>query len=263
MSCQVSAKYTSCKKLASLLLVTGIYSQCGQPAADPLKGLRNSNLVYTTYEGQVGQRKKLQLADSSTVILNAGSKLLVPEHFPQGGRELVLDGEAFFEAAPSAKQPLVVKTDILTITALGTAFKLRCFAAQPGATAYLLNGKVKVAKTYHSATDNLPEMLERGNMVLANKEIDLMEKETYDPASLEAWLREDLRFQNTPFMTVVRQLEDWYAVTITVNGNASDATPVTASFQGHSLQQVLDILGKAAGYSYKIKGNDVELNFKH
>ena len=259
----MSEKYTSYKKLAGLLLLAGIYSQCGQPAADPLKSLQNSNLVYTTYEGQEGQRKKLQLADSSTVILNAGSKLLVPEHFPQGGRELVLDGEAFFEVAPSARQPLVVKTEILTITALGTAFKIRCFAAQPGATAYLLNGKVKVAKTYHSATDNQSEILERGNMVLANKEIDLMEKETYDPASLEAWLQEDLRFQNTPFMTVVRQLEDWYAITITVNGNAADVPSVTASFQGRSLQQVLDALRETAGYSYKIKRNEVELNFKH
>lgn len=256
----MSVKYTFCK-LTGLLLAAALHSGCKQPRADAVKSLLNSGLVYTTYAGQVGQRKQLQLADSSTVILNAGSRLLVPQNFPVGGRELVLDGEAFFNAAPSASQPLIVKTEILTITALGTAFKIRCFAAQPGATAYLLNGKVRVAKTYHSTSDNQPEILERGNMVLANKEIDLMEKETYDPATLEAWLQEDLRFENTPFMTVVRELEDWYAVTITINGNASAVPPLTASFHKHTLQQVLEILREPAGYSYKIKGNEVQLNF--
>lgn len=253
-------KYTF-YKLAGLLIAAAIHAGCKQPGDEAVKSLLNKSLVYTTYKGQVGQRKQLQLADSSTVILNAGSRLLVPENFPNGGRELVLDGEAFFDAAPSASHPLVVKTEILTITALGTAFKIRCFAAQPGATAYLLNGKVKVAKTYHSTSDNQPEILERGNMVLANKEIDLMEKETYDPATLEAWLKEDLRFENTPFMTVVRELEDWYAVTISIHGNASAVPPVTASFNKHSLQQVLEILSKPAGYRYKIRGNEVELNF--
>lgn len=257
----MSVKYTF-HKFTGLLLSAALYSGCQQPGADAVKALLNDNLTYTTYEGQVGQRKQLQLTDSSTVILNAGSRLLVPQNFPQGGRELVLDGEAFFDAAPSAAQPLVVKTEILTITALGTGFKVRCFAAQPGATAYLLNGKVRVAKSYHSSSDNQPEILERGNMVLANKEIDLMEKETYDPAELEAWLQEALRFENTPFTTVVRKLEDWFAVTITIKGSASDVPPLNASFNKQTLQQVLESLREPVGYnSYKIKGNEVQLNF--
>lgn len=254
-------KYTY-YKLSSLLLMAVLHMECGPHRSNPVEELKNSQFTYITYEGQVGQRKQLRLPDSSTVILNAGSRLLVPDKFPAQTRELILDGEAFFEAAPAAQQPLVVKTEILTLTALGTAFKIRCFAAQPGATAYLLNGKVKVAKSYHSATDNQPEILERGNMVLANKEIDLMEKETYDPAELEAWLQEDLRFQNQPFMTVVRQLEDWYAVTINVKGNIAGAPPVTAGFHGHNLEQVLHALQELAGFSYRIRGNEVDLQFR-
>jgi transmembrane sensor len=97
----VSGKYTF-YKITGLLLAAAMHIGCKEPRADAVKALLNNNLVYTTYEGQVGQRKQLQLADSSTVILNAGSRLLVPENFPRGGRELVLDGEAFFNAAPAA-----------------------------------------------------------------------------------------------------------------------------------------------------------------
>jgi ferric-dicitrate binding protein FerR (iron transport regulator) len=247
-----------------LLVMAGIHIQCGERRADPVSSLQNSRQSYTTYEGQVGQRKKFRLADSSIVILNAGSRLLVPANFPQGGRELILDGEGFFDASHHpAGQPFIVKTDKLTITALGTAFKIRSFAAQPGATAYLLNGKVKVAKTYHSTTDNQPEILERGQMVLANKEIDLMEKETYDPAELEAWLQGELRFRDVPFMTVMRQLEDWYAVTITINGDVSAAQHITANFHNSTLQQVLDALHQQVKYRYKIKEGEVELTINN
>jgi ferric-dicitrate binding protein FerR (iron transport regulator) len=250
--------------ITGLLLLAAIHLQC-QPTQkeDPVKSLLKPQTAYTTYQGQVGGRKKLMLADSSMVILNAGSRLLVPATFPQKSREIVLDGEAFFEAAPNAHgQPFIVKTDKLTITALGTTFRIRSFTSQPGATAYLLKGKVRVAKTYHSDTDNQPEILERGQMVLANKDIDLMEKETYQPAELESWLRGDLRFKNVPFMTMVRQLEDWYAVTITVEGNVSSVENITASFQNNTLQQTLDILQKVAHFSYEIKGNEVTINVR-
>ncbi len=246
-----------------LLLIAGGLVQCKEPARTAnnlVLSLQDSRFTYTAFEGQVGQRKRVVLADSSIAILNAGSRLLVPAGYPQQTRELILDGEAFFDAAFNGNaQPFTVKTDKLTLTALGTTFKVRSFAAQPGATAYLLNGKVRVAKTYHSDTDNQPEILERGQMVLANKEIDLMEKETYEPAELEAWLQEDLRFKDQPFMTVMRQLEDWYAVTITVNSDVSAIKNITAAFKGNTLQQVLDTLLQPTGLQYKIKDGEVEI----
>jgi len=244
-----------------LLLIAGGFSQCtspAKPASDGLLSLQDKRFTYTVYQGEPGQRKKIVLADSSLAILNAGSRLLVPNGYPTQTRQLILDGEGYFEAAFTANaQPFTVVTDKLTLTALGTAFKVRSFVDQPGATAYLLNGKVKVAKSYHSDTDNQPEILERGQMVLANKEIDLMEKETYEPAELEAWLQGSLQFRDVPFMTVMRQLEDWYAVTITVNGDVSAVKNITASFKDQTLQQVLDSLLPAAGMKYELKDGEV------
>ncbi|KAA2243759.1 DUF4974 domain-containing protein [Chitinophaga agrisoli] len=249
--------------LICLLLIAVGLIQCKEPARPAnnlVAGLQDSRFTYTIFEGQLGQRKRVVLADSSIVMLNGGSRLLVPAGYPQQTRELILDGEGYFDAAFNGNaQPFIVKTDKLTVTALGTAFRVRSFAAQPGATAYLLNGKVRVAKTYHSDTDNQPEILERGQMVLANKEIDLMEKETYEPAELETWLQGDLQFRDQPFMTAMRQLEDWYAVTITVNTDVSAIQNISASFKDKTLQQVLDALVKPKGLDYKIKDGEVEI----
>jgi transmembrane sensor len=57
-----------------------------------------------------------------------------------------------------------------------------------------LSGKLNVKKSYHSDTDNEPEIVETGQMVMINRDIDLMEKEKLDSAELKV-LQE--RFQGT------------------------------------------------------------------
>jgi hypothetical protein len=44
---------------------------------------------------------------------------------------------------------------------------------------------LKVKKSYHSDTDNEPEVLDAGDMVMINRDIDLMEKEKMSAAELE------------------------------------------------------------------------------
>ena len=56
-------------------------------------------------------------------------------------------------------------------------FAVEAVRKQPGEEADLLDGKLRVTKSYHSDTDNEPEVLGAGDMVMINREIDLMEKE--------------------------------------------------------------------------------------
>lgn len=214
--------------------------------------------TYTTYEGVLGERKKISLPNGAPVILNSNTKLLVPADFAQS-HTLLLDGEAYFD---STAYPLTVKTNILTMTVTKpAAFKMRCFESQQGATGYILRGEVKVSKSYHSKTDDQPEMLGPGNMVLANKEIDLMEKETYHPREMETWLQDKLIFNDEPFMNTVRKLEEWYSTEIYVEGDVSGAGPINGEFSQASLAKVLDQIRQTANFSYKVKKNKVMIDF--
>jgi ferric-dicitrate binding protein FerR (iron transport regulator) len=214
--------------------------------------------TYTTYEGVIGERKKISLPDGTPVILNSNTRLLVPGDFTKS-HTLLLDGEAYFD---STAYPLTVKTNILTMTCQQpSAFKMRCFEAQQGATGYVLRGAIKVTKSYHSKTDDQPEMLGPGNMILANKEIDLMEKETYHPVEMETWLQDKLVFQDEPFMNAVRKLEEWYSTEIYVDGDVSVAGPINGTFNKASLHKVLEELSKTASFSYKVKKNKVMIDF--
>jgi ferric-dicitrate binding protein FerR (iron transport regulator) len=240
------------------ILLAGCKSKAPENAAADLHA---PGVKYLTYKGKTGQRTMITLPDSSQVILNSASVLEVPENYLAGNRSLLLDGDAFFNVTP-ATDTFTVTTDKLRSTVLGTAFRMRSFASQHGATVYLLHGKIRVGKSYHSTTDNQPEILERGQMILANNEIDLMEKETYQPEELEAWLSDTLTIPDASPMALSRVLEDWFGVEMEIQGDASGAAAVTnAVFPHASLEEVLDKLGEQQHFTYRISRNKVVITF--
>lgn len=218
-----------------------------------MEAFREGNVMYATHVGKQGARTEMKLPDGAAVILNGHTTLLVPDNFEQT-HTVILDGEAYF----NTPQALKVVTNILTVTTDSAAFRIRCFEQQQGATAYLGTGKVVVNKSYHSSTDNNAEVLEHGNMVLANKEIDLMEKETYKPEELAVWLKGRLVLEGMPVMNAVRVLEDWYGTEIYVDGDVSKVKPVSGVYENKTLEQVLETLP----VTYKMKGDRVNIKVK-
>ncbi|WP_143708690.1 FecR family protein [[Flexibacter] sp. ATCC 35208] len=231
------------------------FKQGKKPA---LASFREAQVNYTAHEGIMGTRTTLTLPDSTEILLNGNSTLLVPDNYAQT-HVLLLDGEAWI----STKHAIKLVTNILTITNTApVSFRIRCFEAQQGATAYLGSGTIQVAKSYHSTTDNQAETLGIGNMVLANKEIDLMEKETYQPAELDHWLKGELAFSKVPFMNAMHTLEEWYGTEIYVDGDVSGLPVVDGSFPNQSLEKVLQSMQKSMSFSYHFKGDRVKLKVK-
>jgi hypothetical protein len=62
-----------------------------------------------------------------------------------------------------------------------------------------------------------------------------------------------------PLSALVKKLEDWYGVDITVSGG----TPrhFSGRFEERELAGVLDALSRQAHFTYRIEGYQVELNF--
>lgn len=220
-----------------------------------MASFREPQVVYTQYNGVMGTRIPYTLPDSTKILLNGNSTILVPDNYAQT-HILLLDGEAWINTTNAIK----VVSNILTITNTAPAsFRIRCFEAQQGATAYLGSGTVQAAKSYHSTTDNQAETLGTGNMVLANKEIDLMEKETYQPAELDRWLKGELSFANVPFMNAMHTLEEWYGTEVYVDGDVSGLPAVNGNFPNQTLDQVLETMQKAMHFSYQFKGDRVKI----
>jgi len=139
----------------------------------------------TRYTNGSADSHDVKLPDGSHVVLRPGTQVTVAKGFGASNRELELDGEGIFDVAGSAAKPFVVHTRNLEIVVLGTRFHVDAFRKNAGEQVDLLEGRLRVKKSYHSDTDNEPEVLEAGDMVMINRDIDLMEKEKMSPAELD------------------------------------------------------------------------------
>jgi transmembrane sensor len=160
-----------------LLLITGS-GHCKSPARQPAADI--------TYENGTGKARTIRLPDGSSVVMSVHTVIRISRQFNQSERDLDLDGEALFTVDGDAGKPFIVHTRNLHIQVLGAGarFRVDAFKNNAGEEADLLEGKLKVIKSYHSDTDNEPETITSGEMVMINRDIDLMEKEKLDSTEL-------------------------------------------------------------------------------
>ena len=133
------------------------------------------------------ERKEYKLPDGTKLVMRAGTVVRLAGGFNGKDRELWVIGEAMFEVNAGAGKPFIVHTRNLQIEGLGAKFRVEAKAGEAGEEVDLLSGKLKVMKSYHSDTDNEPETIQAGEMVMINRDIDLMEKEKMDGSELKGW----------------------------------------------------------------------------
>lgn len=75
-----------------------------------------------------GQRANVILPDGTDVWLNAGTTIRYPISFMKGKREIILDGEAYFEVVHNEKCPFVVHTYAMDVEVLGTKFNVEAYS---------------------------------------------------------------------------------------------------------------------------------------
>ena len=93
-----------------------------------------------------GNRTNIQLPDGTSVWLNANTSLRYPMAFAENSREIMLDGEAYFEVAKD-KKPFIVKTSKYDVEVLGTTFNVEAYKDKSDFRTMLYEGKVKLYNT--------------------------------------------------------------------------------------------------------------------
>jgi ferric-dicitrate binding protein FerR (iron transport regulator) len=139
----------------------------------------------TRYVNNSGDAQWVTLPDNSRVKLNSGTEVVLGVGFANGNRVVDLDGEGMFEIRPVAGKTFVVTTKNLIIQAPAAKFVVDAVRSKPGEEVDLLEGRLKIRKSYHSDLDSVAEDLSSGDMLMINREIDLMEKERMNPDELE------------------------------------------------------------------------------
>jgi transmembrane sensor len=164
------------KIAASLLLVSALvflFHQPRQPAA------HLSTVIFRTEKGQI---KKILLADSTRVWLNANSILQVLPGFQGAYRKVKLEGEAYFEVKHDTKRPFIIASSELNTQVLGTSFNISAYHQRDKIKVTVNTGKVSVSRG-----GNLLGMLNPGRAIQYNKGDRSIMLSDEDPELLTAW----------------------------------------------------------------------------
>lgn len=204
-----------------------------------------------------GQKSTIHLPDGSKVVLNAGSTLSYPTSFSGNMREIVLDGEAFFDVMKNPSQPFIVRAQNVSIRALGTAFNVN--TNYENVEVALTEGKVEVSL---DGAINQKIVLLPGEMASIGKKSKTLTKEIFDAYQVISWTDGKLVFVDASMHEVMEKLERWYGVKIEVKGLHSHSWNYNGEFNNAHLTRVLMSLGFTQGFSYKIEDEKVTLTGK-
>lgn len=212
-----------------------------------------------SYKVNPGVKGTIVLPDGSEVILNSASTLRTPARFENGKRVVELEGEGYFKVESNPDWPMYVRTSRgVTVKVTGTEFNLSTYSDDAALKLTLVRGKVSL----------LDEKSETEVVVREKEEVVVgaraqLEKPTHKTADMKlntSWKDGYLVFDNTPIREVIKKMERWYGVDITVADARVMNNTFTASFRSESLQQVLTLLDITCSIKSKIKSpTEVEL----
>lgn len=181
-----------------------------------------------------GEKSMVTLPDGSEVWLNANSSL-VYNSFSSDRRQVELKGEAFFKVARNEKVPFVVKTNECDIEVLGTTFNVMAYDEFGRKEITLLTGKV------HVQTASAERMLKPGQVLIL--EDDQLRVAEVTASEAAAWVDNKFNFRNIPLSELMKRLENWYDVDITLENKTGKDVSFTGTFKNEeTIWQVLDAI---------------------
>lgn len=212
-----------------------------------------------SYKVNPGVKGTIVLPDGSEVILNSASTLRTPARFENGKRVVELEGEGYFKVESNPDWPMYVRTSRgVTVKVTGTEFNLSTYSDDAALKLTLVRGKVSLLDE-KSETEVV--VREKEEVVVgARAQLEKPTRKTADMKLNTSWKDGYLVFDNTPIREVIKKMERWYGVDITVADARVMNNTFTASFRSESLQQVLTLLDITCGIKSKIKSpTEVEL----
>ena len=212
-----------------------------------------TEVVYNKLEVPRGGECMIKLDDGTKVWVNAETKLKYPVVFVGDRREVVLEGEAFFDVAKNEK-PFIVKTSFGDVRVLGTAFGISAYASEPESYTTLVRGKVSVEREGGKPVVILP-----GEQVVTSKDGKMM-KQKVDVEEFVGWKDGIYVFKEKSLGEIMKTLERWYNISVDFQDKSLVDLPFTGNLKRYDdINVFFDALTRTGDMKYRVEGNQVIL----
>jgi len=211
-----------------------------------------NTLSYNEVFSSVDAITKVNLPDGSVVWLNHSSSLKYPAVFRADLRQVILNGEGYFEVAHKSKVPFVVKAGDIQIKATGTTFDVMAYPDEDKVETSLICGKVEIEKQSPDGSMVTLAKMNPDDFAVYQKDDNNLTMRTVDDDRYVSWRSGKLVFNREPMGEVVKKLSRWYNVDIKISDPRLYDLTYTATFVNETFPQVMELIAMASPISYTI-----------
>jgi len=209
---------------------------------------------YTEIITPMGEKSQIILPDSTIVWLNSGSTLKYPKDY---SREVYLTGEGYFEvSSDKERKKFSVNTGILNVTVYGTSFNVKSYSDEQIQEVIVAEGEVGIY-----SGKQLLRILEESDQAILDKSTNKISYTECNADLLTSWRKNELIFDDAPVEEIMKSLERWYGVEITVNYEIQQLPNLTFRVKTESLREMLEMMKEIVPITYKVNGKDVLIKY--
>jgi len=198
-----------------------------------------------------GKHLKVKLVDGTLIHLNAGTRLQFPPSFTTAkSREVLLDGEAYFDVQKNKDLPFIVSTNTMSIEVLGTRFNVSSYSNDKESFVALEEGSVSIKPSFETDTRLKSTLLKPGEKAFVRNHTFEIQKTNIKKDV--AWNQGTLLFENDRFENIIKKLERHYNMTIENQSDVLNNIRYTGTFTSESLTEVLQTFKELSDFDYEV-----------
>ena len=211
--------------------------------------------VYHRLEVPRGGEFSFLLPDSTTVFLNAESRLRFPDRFVPGSERIVyLSGEAYFDVKRDPRSPFLVCLEHSAVKVTGTSFNVKAYPDDTNEATTLISGTVSMG----IGTTEQWIVLKPGEQGYYDATRKTLLQQTVDVNYYTAWKDGVFAFYRQPLEEVMKTLGCWYLFDTHYQNEALKSILYTGKINRHaSIREVLHTFELMDELTFDIKGKEV------
>ena len=217
----------------------------------------NQVVSWTEVATSYGETISVTLPDSSVIWLHNDSKLIYPDSFRGGVRQVFVSGEVYADIAKSADCPFVVSSDSVNVVVTGTTFNFRAYPDMNNVELTLIEGSVELDCVTRQGRQNMSVV--PGQTVTVDMVSGNVGKFLCEPESYVSWNeRRALYFNDQTLDNIVKELQREFRQPIVIVDRALGRTRHFASFvNDESLMDILSALCTHSGMRVEEKNSTI------
>jgi ferric-dicitrate binding protein FerR (iron transport regulator) len=202
---------------------------------------------FREFASAAGGRATITLRDGTHLVLGPATRLRVPADFGAATRTVELDGEALFTVVHDPRHPFTIRTARSIVRDIGTTFAVHAYAADRTEQVAVADGEVSVAGVSLQGRDLMS--VDTAGVLTVRRGIDV--------SPYIGFAQGALAFRDTPLRDAAVELARTYDLEVTIADSALGALRVTASFNGQTVDQVLEEVTRVVHAHYERTGRAV------